>query len=100
MAAASRGCGGGEVVRLSEAAVARNNERRLALANRLAELEVCAEAVAAAATDLTEHAFPAMLEALAPVLKRPEPDGELLERLIRADPERARRVLDSMTGAS
>jgi hypothetical protein len=89
------------VMRLSDAAAMRETRRRVALAERLAELEVHADAVAKHALKLATEAFPAMIEALELVLATPkaaDADDRLMERLVRADPERARRVLDSIKG--
>ncbi len=91
----------GVVVRLPDAAATRETRRRVALAERLAELEVHADAVAKHALKLATEAFPAMVEALELVLtstKAVDADDVLLDRLVRADPERARRVLDSING--
>jgi hypothetical protein len=106
------------VVRLADAAAVRDQRRRVVLAERLAEAEVLGEAVAMGSLELVSNVFPAVLEALEAVIKPPEvietadgvpsgvageagvvgsADDGLLERLIRADPERARRVLDTLT---
>jgi hypothetical protein len=103
-ARASRAGGGGVVVPLTEAARARDDRRRVVLAERLAELETNANTIAKAAVELVTDAFPEMLEALAAVLAKHTEEaaaenGEVLERLIRADPERARRVLNRMNRA-
>jgi hypothetical protein len=90
----------GDVVSLSDAAASRDSRRRVALVERLAELEVLADAVARGALQLTAQAFPAAVEALELVLassKSAVADGAVLERLVRADPERARHVLDGLT---
>jgi hypothetical protein len=88
------------VVRLPDAAALRETRRRVALAERLAELEVHADAVAKCALKLATDAFPALVEALELVLATPkitDADDGLIERLVRAEPERARRVLKSLT---
>jgi hypothetical protein len=120
----------GDVVRLSDAATLRElrrreSRRRVALVERLAQVQVHADAIARSALELATETFPAMVEALELVLadaKRSDGAGEeasdgvcagvggvggdavadsgvVLERLVRADPVRARRVLDSMAGA-
>jgi hypothetical protein len=95
------------VVWLDDAASARDardggdDRRRVVLAERLADLEATTDAIAKLAVELVSGSVPAMLEALEAVLTRPGAgDGGLLERLVRADPERARRALDQMTGAT
>jgi hypothetical protein len=92
---------GGVVVRLPDAVAMRETRRRVALAERLAELEVYADGVAKSALKLVTDAFPALVEALELVLATPkitDADDGLLERLVRAEPERARRVLERLTG--
>jgi hypothetical protein len=87
---------------LADAAAARDSRRRVALVERLAALDVQADAVAKAALQLVTDGLPAVVDAVKLVLATPRPadaDGVLLEQLVRADPERARRVLDSLTDA-
>jgi hypothetical protein len=91
---------GGDLVRLADAAAARNVRRRVALVERLAELEVQADAVAKDAIWLVTDGVPAVVEAMKLALATPRPedaDDVLLEQLVRADPQRARRILDSIT---
>jgi hypothetical protein len=52
--------------------------------------------------DVGDRRLPALVEALELVLATPkirEEDDGLMERLVRAEPVRARRVLESLTGA-
>ena len=93
----------GDVVRLADAAAARAVRRRVALVERLAEVEVQADAVVKGSLQLVTDGLPAVVEAVRLALATSRPcdadDAEdvVLEELVRADPERARRMLDSIT---
>jgi hypothetical protein len=60
------------LVRLRDAAEIRDGRRRVALAERLAEVQVQADAIAKSAVELASVTFPAMLEALELVVAKPE----------------------------